>query len=519
MKKRRIYIGGLVLLTGIILILNYITSLGYYKSPPSKIWSKEVIVGEGVIKNPAPILKDEEKVIVGYDDKDKLKISITDSVGKIIDEKAYDIDEDFIMGTSLCKSKDGYWFSFTSTKNSVGYMETLILDENFNKKDSKKIEDIIEMKQLDDNLILICTSDKIEVINTKTEEIKELDEKGVSMISSVKLKDKYLITFLEKQTNLKAVIFENNQFNIVKDIKELPKMQNVVYSNMACSADDKYGYILLEEETKGVFSGSKLIKYGLNNNEVDISKLRVNNSEEVYYNKGFYSEKGARFLATTPRLFGKKDYQENIIDYIINDGKVKEFSYVTRLRELCIYPYINGDIASFVSFKNDKKFNINIASTNEDFKKINNESRKEEYSQALIATVQGIAYSFSYLFVLAIKWLIPVFVIGGIVSFFDYSFTKEKRAKSFIVLACFAIIAKCYAIITTVYGSYKMLLPQFISNTIVGTIVCLIIGALSYGLGYNFYKKDTEILTLIPLSISLIIDSIITLLIFVPYMT
>lgn len=517
MKRKRTYIVGLVIILACILFFTYKVNLNNYKSPPSDRWSKEVIVGDGQVKNTPSIIKKDNKVIIGYDDGNKLRLTVTNEVGDIENEQSYEVDEDFIMSTSLCKVKDGYWFSYTSTKDSIGYMETLILDESFKKKDAKKTENVVNMQQIDGDLILICKNDKIIILNTETQSQIELKQSNISMISAVKLENEYLISYLQEGRSLKYTILKNNEFTKPKEVMQLTKMTNVTYSSIACSSDGTYGYTLVEERNKGAFSGTKVIKYDLKTGESELYKLKVNNSEEIYYNRGVYSTKGARFLATTPRLFGKRDIQENIIDYTMKNGEVIDFSYATRLRELCIYPNINEDVMTFISFKDEKSYNVNIASTNESFKKVNNEVRKTEYKDATTATIQDILNSVSYLFILGLRWILPTFVICGAISFFEYNISKDKKRKVFLGLCITATVFKCYGLLSVIYTNYKVLLPEVISSVYTATFICLIISFLSYGLGYVIYKKDEEMLTLLPISLALIIDSLLSVMVFVPY--
>ena len=52
---------------------------------------------------------------------------------------------------------------------------------------------------------------------------------------------------------------------------------------------------------------------------------------------------GARFFATTDRIFGIKDKQQSIVDFILKDNKVASYSFVSRLSGLTTYPAISGD--------------------------------------------------------------------------------------------------------------------------------------------------------------------------------
>ncbi|MBS5824132.1 MAG: hypothetical protein KID00_09785 [Clostridium argentinense] len=516
MENKKVYsiIIGVILIS--ILIFNYTINVNIYKKPPSDMWSKEVKIGKGKIRNNPVIINDGDKIIVGYDNENKLCLVETDKIGKKLRENSYEVDEDFIMDTTLVKSKDGYLFNFRSTEKSIGYIGTLVLDKDLNKIDERKITNVNAMHQLEDNLLLISYNDRLELVNTETSYKTSIDIEKLNMISAVKSKDGYLVTLLQDERNFKAIYIKDNKFSEIRDVITIERRDGLTYTNLACSQDDKYGYILLEQRYKSEFMGTRIIQFDLNGDEVNLKELKVNNSKYVYDNIGIYSEEGARFLATTERIFGTKDIQENIVDYTIKDGEVKSFNYATRLRNLCVYPYVNDEMMAFISFAEDGKYNVNLASMNDEFKKVNNVSRTSEYTTAFIVMLQGVLYAVAYIFVYGLRWILPSLVLVGLISFFDYSISASKRLKLFMVNGIISTIMKTTNIVSVVYTKYDYAVPDIIASKFIGIVICIIISLFSYVLGYEIYKKDLDNVTMIPFSISLLIDTVLTLLIFVP---
>ncbi|WP_291569136.1 MULTISPECIES: hypothetical protein [unclassified Clostridium] len=515
-KKIYSIIIGIMLIS--ILIFQYVINVNLYKNPPSDRWSKEVQIGKGDIKNNPVLIKDDDKIIVGYENKDQLCLVATDRVGKKLNEKSYNVNEDFIMDTTLVKTKDGYLFNFRSTENSIGYIGTLVLDKDFNKIDERRITNVNSMCQLEDNLLLISYNDRLELINTETSYKTSINTKKADMISAVKNKDGYFISLLQDERDFKAVYIKDNKFQEIRDIITIERIDNLSYSNLACSQDDKYGYILIEQKYKGEFMGTRVIQFDLKGDEVTLKELKVNNNKNVHDNVGIYSEEGARFLATTERVFGKKDIQENIVDYVIDDGEVKFFDYATRLRNLCIYPSINEDIMAFISFSGQDQYNVNLASMNDEFKEVNNVPRNSEYGMAFTAMLQGSLYALAYIFVYGLRWIIPSLVLVGIISFFDYSISTSKRLKLFIGSGIITTIIKIMSIISVVYTQYHYAIPDVIASKFIGAMICIIISFFSYALAYEMYKKDLDNVMMISFSIGLLIDTALTLLVFVPSM-
>lgn len=517
-NNKKIYSIVIGVLLVFILIFNYIININIYEKPPSDKWSKEVKIGEGKIRNNPVLINDGNKIIVGYENGNQLCLVETDQVGKKLKEKSYEVNEDFIMDITLVKSKDGYLFNFRSTEKSIGYIGTLVLDKDLNKIDERKITNVNAMYQLEDNLLLISYDDRLELINTETSYKTFINIGKLNMISAVKNKDGYFVSLLQDERNFKAIYIKDNKFKEIKDVIKIERRDGLTYTNLACSQDDKYGYILLEQRYKSEFMGTRVIQFDLNGDEANLKELKVNNSKYIYNNIGIYSEEGARFLATTERIFGGKDIQENIVDYVIKDGEVKYFDYATRLRNLCIYPYINDEMMTFISFNEDDKYNVNLASTKEDFKKVNNIPRSSEYITSFITMLQGILYALAYIFVYGLRWIIPSLVLVGVTSFFDYSINTSKRLKLFICIGIVSTILKTINIISVVYTKYSYAIPDVIASKFIGIVICVIISFFSYALGYEIYKKDLDNVTMIPFSIGLLIDTILTLLIFVPSM-
>jgi len=85
-----------------------------------------------------------------------------------------------------------------------------------------------------------------------------------------------------------------------------------------------------------------------------------------------------------------------------------------------------------------------------------------------------------------------------------------------LVLSAFGIILKTSSILKISYTDYITLLPEPLAYKGVGILICAILGILSYVFGYLLFKRDTEEMIIIKFSIALIVDTILTLAVFVP---
>lgn len=516
MKKIASKVGaaiGLVFL--VILGFHYAYNFNILKEPPSSLWSKEVKVGQGKMNTNSVLIKEENRLLVGYLDGKKLRISVSDLQGKVKEEKEYPIDEDFIKNIVFLKTKDGYTLGYNSTDNGTGYMDKLILDKDLTLMKKDKLEKVREIYQISNNNYLIAFEDRISIIDEKAQEMS-VPAKDIGMITGSKTKTGFLVCYLEGKDTFKFTTVENGKVAEPKTAISLNKADSVSYNKISCSTDGVNGYILLEEAVKGEFSGSKGIEFKLDGSDSKFKQVYVNESDAIYDNVGMYSEDGGKFYGTSTRPVGRKSSEPAIVSFTFKDGATKDVEYVSRLRELTLYPYVEDDYVSFISFSKNGIFDVNIASTSDKFKEVNNGTRETERTGALWLTLEGLLYSISFIFVYGLRWIFPIGIVAGVYSFFDYSYSEKRKLRGFLMLSAFGIILKTSSILKISYTDYIASLPEPLAYKGVGILICAIIGILSYVFGYLLFKRDTEEMIIIKFSIALIIDTILTLAVFVP---
>jgi len=520
MKNKKKIVGiGIILGFFITLVFHFQNYYNLFKLPPSELWSKEVEIGKGNVKNNPVIIKEKDKILTAFDDDKKLHIATTDLTGKILSSKNFDVEEDFIKDIIFVKTKDGYKLGYSSSSNGVGYLDNFILDKEFNVINKEKIEGINYTHQLDEVNYVAAYDDKIEVIDTINNKVQRVNSNNTSMLTGSKTDNGFLICFIQGQDVFKFFTVDENKVSDIKIAAELNKSDSVSYEQISCSTDGKKGYIILEEAMKGEFSGANGIEFALDGSSSTSNPLYINNSKIIRQNTGVASKDGGKFYGIFGRTFGKKSYQENIISYNLKGGKPENIEYVSRTREMSYLPYVDGDYISFLSFDSIDKLNVNIASTNEDFKEVNNVPRASEKSRAFSATAEGLMYSLSYVLVFGFKWILPTILVVGVIGFFDYAYSEKTKLRGFIILAILAVALKTYGIIPTIYGMYGYAIPDIIASKMAGVAICSIIGAISYYYAFLIYKKDTEDLGILKFAYGLIIDTVLTLVVFVPFIT
>ncbi|MEG1257247.1 hypothetical protein [Clostridium sp.] len=517
MRKKKQALLLIVVITFIFILTgSYFNNYNLLKQPPSETWSKEVQLGSGGQKNSPVIIKETERLLTAYEDTKKLKICETDLNGKILRTEEYEVNEELLKNVVFTKSSDGYILMYNSSKSGQGYLENIILDKDLNVVNRKIVEGVEHTYQIDSSNIVISYNDKIEVVNTLEDKSSSVMVEELSMVTASASKDGLLVCYLEKDEFFKAVTFKDGIASKPILVTSIVKPEKISYNNMSSSTDGKYGYILIEEYVRNEYALTKLMEFPIDGGETKISTLSVDDSKYIVNTKGSYSEDGGKFYATMSRAFGKKEVQQAIISFVIKDGQASNIEVVTRLRELCIHPYSDEDYIGFLSFKEENVYNVNIASTNQEFKVENNVSRGTEKRTALFYMLEGVMVSVSYIIILGFRWIIPVLVIGGAVTFIDYSFSEKKKKIVYVILSAVGIIAKTYVIVNMFYGTYVSMLPNVIAPIAIGISICLLIGGIVYGYGYFVYVDDFEGIFIGKFSIFMLMDALLSLMVFVP---
>lgn len=518
MNKRRVLFLSIIVVFLAIVVGSYYNNYNLLKQPPSKEWSKEVKVGSGKGKNSPVIIKEKNRLLIAYEDTKKIKICETDLNGKEIRTIEYDVEEELLKNIIFTKNSSGYTLMYNSSKSGEPYSESIILDKDLSQIRNDKEGGVLLTEQIDNENIILSFKDKIQVINTVSNEILEVPAKDITMITASKNKNGFLICYLEDDQLFKGFTVKDGKASEPFLIKNIVKTEKITYGAMSLSSDDKTGYILIEQYVKNEYSSTQVIQFPMAGGEGKVSTLSVGNSQYIVNTKGTYSESGAKFYGTMGVAFGKKEIQKAIVSFEIRDGEVSNVEKLTRLRELCIHPYSDeGDYVTFLSFKEEGKYNINITSRNDEFKNVNNGPRGDEKVRSLGYVVEGFMFSIAYIIIIGFRWIVPVLVIVGIVTFMDYKFDEKKKKYMYIILAAIAIIMKTLTINKVFYNQYSYMLPTTLAPVIVGIIISLIIGLIVYGYGYMVYTDDLDGIFLGKFSIFILIDALLTLMVFVPF--
>ncbi|MFR1710358.1 MAG: hypothetical protein ACLSV2_15845 [Clostridium sp.] len=518
MKKKKILLFCLIIITGILILVgSYKYNYSLEIQPPSEIWSKEVSVGTAITKNTPVVLNEDNRILVAYENNKNLNISETDIMGKLIQIKEYKIDEELMNDVLFTKSSDGYILMINSVEVGDGYLLKIYLDKDLNEVNREKINGVKVTCQLDNNTIIAAYSDKIEIINMLENSIVSVSANNTNMISSSKDKDGFLIGYMEDDSLIKAFTFKEGIASEPIEVKKMTKSSKFVYKGMATSSDGENGYIIFEQYVKGELQSCRSFEFPIGGGVVKEGKPQDNQGNYLINSIGIYSnENGGRFYTIVDNAYGRKEARRGIASLILKDGKINKVEPVTRTRGLCINPYINGEYIAYLSFKEKDVYDVVISSTNDEFKAVNNLPRESEKKSALTYTIEGVMNSFSYIIVVGFPWIAVGLVLSGIVTFLDYKFSNKQKTIAYLITAVVTTCAKIFIIIRMFYIKYIYMLPKGIYPIYVGVIICIVIAIISYSYGYLKYTSEFEGIFISKFALSLLIDTLLTLMIYAP---
>ena len=510
------YIISFVVMFLLILGFQYKVDYDIRAQTPSDKWSKEVAMSKGNVSSFPKILKNDKKNIVAFNDGDKLQIVVTDDLGKKIKEKTFETKSILVKEVNLFKGQDFFYLSWNSYDNGANCLKIIKLDKELNELEQTKIENITETYQVGQAVLIVGYKDKIQVLDMTKDSKLNLNIKGATLFSGVETEKGYMFTYCSGEEGFSYITVENGVASMSKVAGVLNKSAAMTFLRTATSSDSKNGYLLIEYSIQGDFVGTRILTFDLDGSSKDSSELYIDNNKHVYNVVGAYSKDGSRFFATTDRIFGVKDWQQSIVDFSIKDNKVASYSYASRLSGLTTYPAISGDTIAYCSYNKPGEYGVYLASQNDQFKKANNIHLPIERKQARLNTLQGFIYSLVYI-IYPIKWLMPTVLLISIMTFFSYNFSDKKKKVYFILISIVSFAFKVSVILSNSYGDNIYLLPQILSHKWVAILTSVGISTICYSFGYKLYEEDLEGMAISNFGIALVLDTMLTMMIFVPF--
>lgn len=517
--KKRVFIVILSFLFIAISIFQY--SLNHKKriKPPSSTWSKEVLISSGNITTAPSILKYNGNFLVAHNDNSSIKLLCLDTLGRKNKEKSFSAETTLPTNIEIFTDNEFIYLNWFKSDDKSKSLNTLKLDKNLNLIEKYEKKQIKERIKLDDHIMAVSYDNIIEIIDLKSNKNTIIKtEFAPSCIAGTKHKDQYIISYMEGTQGVKYFCVKDGLASGIKLAGKVVDTSKIHYYSSALSTDDKNAYMILEYDFKSESTGQKLLTFSLDKEEYLVIDYTEKINGGPFSNAiSFKSNKAAKFLISGGRVYEKKEFYSDILEITVDDKQVSNIIPISRSRQVSMYPAVYGDTVIFCDFISSDSLNVYMVSSREDFKVANNINRKSEAILALSDTFEGWMFSVVYIIAYGSLWILPSICIASLASMFEYKLSDKKRKLLFLFIYSLIVLIKCYSVYNISFVNYAFFSPEFITFpigfalTIMVSIPCCIYA----------YKKYAENLQhnviALSLSLPLIIDSLLTLYIFVPF--
>lgn len=517
--KKRTFIIVLSFIFIAISIFQY--SLNYKKriKPPSSTWSKEVLLSSGDISTPPSILKFSGNFLVAHNDNSTIRLLCLDTLGRKNKEKTFPAGTSIPTSIEIFTDDEFIYLSWFKSDDKSKSLNTLKLDADLNLIEEYEGNNVKERIKLDDHTMATSYEDKIEIFDLKSKKNTIVETNfPANYMSGTKFNDEYIISYMTSAQGINYFHVKNGLASDIKLAGKIVDSTRVRYISSVLSTDGKNAYILLEYRYLSDFGGQKLLTFSLSKEEYTVREYTERINGGPFYNPvSFKSNNAAKFLISAGRIYEKKEIYTDILEITIDGTEVSNLVPLSRSRRSSMYPAVYDDTAIFCDFTKGDKLNVYMVSSREDFKKANNEPRISEAILALSDTFESFLFSVVYIFVYGSLWILPSICIASIASIFEYKFSDKNRKLLLLFVYSLIILIKCYFIYNISFEKYTFLLPEFITIPI-GIALSVIISIPCCIYAYKKYGEDLQHnIVALSLSLPLIIDSLLTLYVFVPF--
>lgn len=524
-SRKRCFIGIVICVAAIIIALQYKLNIEINKQPPSSKWGKgRYLTNVSSIADPK-ILKSGKDYVVAVDNGKKIKVLKIDYLGKVLKESNIKVDGEKITNINLGRLKNGHYYIEALAMYGMNF--TYELDENFKVVQSKKMSQVLEATQADEKIFLRAGEDYLEILNLSTGKINKIKAEAPINIGAAKYKDKYVITYMNSKQPIKEQKYFYYKDGKLSDSKKLFQMTTFMfYANpkITMAHDGRYMHFMAISYSK---RGEVYKKYTFDlenpkfeeQTQGEIIEIPEFKSIKRFKSEGYYDSK-ARFFVEGLRDFGTKKEYEDIGEFTIKGEKISPTTMITKSYDTDTHSCAIDDIVVYSEFSPEGNgvYDLYMTSKNNEFKALNNNLTKKEKSIAIQDTLQGIAYIFIYILLLATRWIIPALIFMGIFTLVQYRINPKLHGFIFAIGLIFAAGIKTFSIYSISYNRFKYYLPSEISSPWIGIVFNLLISFLCYFYALKVYKEDMDALPSLHSLPALVLDSLLTLLIFTPYL-
>jgi hypothetical protein len=371
--------------------------------------------------------------------------------------------------------------------------------------------------QIGDNIIITAYADKIEIYNVQANTRVYKNVLNARFVSGTLTPNGYMISFQEGNKYFKYFYVKDGSLSDIKLAGIMAPDEKGFFEKANLACDNKYGYIYVDVKSgSDRFGTIRYLMFSLDGSESNVKEFRYDQFMRLYNPVAVSSGDEARFIAGSERQYGKKVTQFDIVEFYMKDGKLIKPSIASRSKEASMYPAISDDTIIYMDSLGST-YNIYMASKNQDFKNANNNKRLYESKMALSDTLSGFFFSLTYIFVYGIRWLIIGLVGIAGMSYFTYTMNDKNKLRVFSLIYLITAAIKLYSIYDFFYGDYAYMIPSMLASPLLGLIISFIISIPCYLFALGRYKGDLEALPFISFSLGLLLDTILTQMVFVPF--
>lgn len=505
-----------------ILAMHYSLNLDLRRQPPSDEWSKEVLISRGKqneATKPYPrIIRFGSNYIIAHQNEDSIKLLSVDKLGKKINEKSIKQDDDLIRYISLLSDDENIYLGVVRFGDSGRIMNYYKLDKDFNIIENSEIDNVDSSAQIANNILITAYTDRIEVYDVVSKRKLVHNVRNAKFVSGIETGDKYLISYQESNKYFKY-FFINSDFTIseVNLAGTMAPDEKGFFERVNLACDNEFGYIFVDvKSSEDRFGTIKYLQFSFDGKVKEVKEFRQYPFRQIYSPIAVSSGDNARFIAGSSRQFGKKEEQYDIIEFYFKDGKMTDYAIASRTKEASVYPAAYDDTIIFMD-STGNGYDIYMASKNEEFKNANNYPRPYESKIAFSDMITGFMFSITYTFVYGIRWIIVGLVCIAAVSYFAYNMRDKTKKIAFSIVYLITTIAKLYSVYTFFYINYLYMIPDIFVSPILGLSISLFISLVCWIYGINRYRRNLESIPIASFSYALLIDSVMTQMIFVPF--
>lgn len=508
---------GLLTILVLSILLVYKDKKDYLTTPPSETWGKEVYLSKGKIKENVKIIRFKENYVVAHNDGDNLKVILTDKSGKALKENYLNINE-FMNYTSLTTNEKDITLSFVKTDHGENTLVDITLNDNLEEVERNLTKGVNSIQTVDNSILILSYKDKIEIRNKKNSKVITETVKN-EIITGHKEKDgSYVVCYGQDGKYYSFKVLEETIIDR-KEIGAISFGRDGALISIASNSDENYLYLIIENSFRGGYGTVSLISYDKSKSTSEVKELEVP-GHEFLYNPISIENSGdkAEFIIGTERPgMDTSKPQYDFINITLNGSEILDYKFVTRTIKASEKPGVVGDTMVFGDVE-DEDYNIYMTSREEEFKNLNNKNRPEELNEALKYGMAAIIRTFVWVPITSAYWLIPSLIPVGILSFFLMDGKNEKKRKLlFLFSYLILIILKLKKSYDVAFGVFNYKIPNVINNPLILLGVLLTISLICMYISYKEYEKDTERIAIGIFILYAILDTVLSVLVYFPY--